>query len=57
MKAKKYNLGKTYKDIPNIQVSFFTRNTAMDVCFGDTTDEEENLAYSILRSIKKVSYQ
>lgn len=26
----------------------------MEACFGDVSDEEENLAYSILKSIKKV---
>lgn len=47
-------MGKLYKDTPNLSLSFFTRYTTMEYCFGDVAEEEENLAYSILKSLKKV---
>ena len=34
-----------------MQVSFLTRAKAMEVCFGDTENEEPNIAASILRSL------
>ena len=41
-------LGKTFKDdFPYLCISFFTRTTAMEVCFGDPDQEMPNLAYSI----------
>lgn len=58
MKAKKYVLGngKTYKeDYPYLQLSFFTRSTVMEVCFGDPREEEPNIAYSICKSLNAVS--
>ena len=48
MKAKKYVLGngKTYKDdYPYLQMSFFTRTSVMEVCFGDPREEQPNIAY------------
>lgn len=54
MKGKLYNLGKNYKDYPNLTVSFYTRYMTMESCFGDINEEEENIAISILRSMKKV---
>ena len=58
MKNKRYilGLGKTYKeDFPYLCVSFFTRASAMEVCFGDVDDEKANLAHSICQSLLKVS--
>lgn len=55
MKSKKFHLGKHYKDVPDMFVSFYTRFASMEVCFGDYKEEEENIAYSILKSIKKVN--
>ena len=37
-----------------MQVSTFCFYSAVEVCFGDIKEEEENIAYSILKSIKKV---
>jgi hypothetical protein len=54
MKKKRYNLSKQYKDFPNVLLSFYTRYATMECCFGDPTNEEPNIAYSILKSIKKV---
>lgn len=48
MMRKRYNLGKTYKDFINLQISFYTRFTTSEVIFGNRDEEEENLAYSIL---------
>ena len=59
MKMKKYEVGnsKAYKeDFPYLQVSFFTRTQAMEVCWGDPYQEEANLAYSVCLSIKGVSH-
>ena len=36
-------------------MSFYTRHIAMEICFGDVQNEEENIAYSTLKAIKKVS--
>lgn len=55
MRKKKYTLGKQFKDFNNLQLSFYSRYCTMESCFGDTNEEEPNLAYSILKSIKKVS--
>lgn len=55
MKEKKYPLSRTYKEAPDMEISFFTRYTAMEACFGNAREDEENLAYSILKSIKKVT--
>jgi hypothetical protein len=54
MLNKKYPLGKNYKEVPHLSISLFTRYTTMESCFGDIEEEEENLAYSILKSLKKV---
>lgn len=35
-------------------ISFYTRHATMEVCFGDSNEEEPNIAESVLRSIKKV---
>jgi hypothetical protein len=56
MKNKKYPFGKNYKEVSHLSMSFFTRYTAMESCFGDIEEEEENLASSILKCLKKVSY-
>lgn len=56
MKFAITNLGKMYKDYPGLGVSFFTRTMAMECCFGDPKEEEPNLAYSILISLKKVTF-
>jgi len=58
MKAKRFilGLGKTYKDdFPYLCVSFYTRVSAMEICFGDPDLEQPNLAYSICQSLLKVS--
>ncbi len=55
MKKKLFNMGKQYNNAINLLVSFFTRYCTMEQCFGDPNNEEPNLAYSILKSIKKVS--
>lgn len=55
MKKRVYNLDKSYKDFHNMKLSFFTRHMCMEFCFGDSNEEEENIATSILRSIKKVN--
>lgn len=50
-------LGKTFKDdFPYLCVSFFTRFTAIEVCFGDVEQEMPNLAYSVCQSLIKVSF-
>lgn len=54
MKKKRCQLVKQYKDFSMLSLSFYTRHTTMEQCFGDPTNEEPNLAYSILQSIKKV---
>ena len=54
MRHKKYSMDKTYRDFPNLQVSFYTRYSTMEYCFGDPNEEQPNVAYSILKSIKKV---
>ena len=54
MKKKRFNMAKLYKDFNNLQLSFFTRYATMEQCFGDPNEEEPNIAYSILMSIKKV---
>jgi hypothetical protein len=60
MKAKKFVLtkqfGPNFATFSNVNLSFYTRYTTMDLSsFGDHREEEPNLAYSILVSIKKVS--
>lgn len=55
MKQKKQSFGKTYKEYPHICISFYTQYMAAEVFFGDPDLEEENIAISILRSIKKVT--
>ena len=55
MKRKRYTLAKHYTNFNNVNLSFYTRFVTLEhSCFGDPTDEEPNLAYSILLSIKKV---
>lgn len=55
MKKKVSNLGKTYKEFPGLQISMYTRYCTMEYLFGNPDEEESNLAYSILQSIKKVT--
>ena len=55
MKKKLTSFGKTHKEFPSLQVSFFTRAMATEVCFGNHNEDEPNLAVSILRSILKLS--
>ena len=38
-----------------MQISFHTRATAMEYCFGNPKQEEPNIAASILNSIKKLN--
>jgi len=59
MLAKKFTLSKQYgANFQTLQLSFFTRHATMDFSsFGDPTEEEPNLAYSILLSSKKVRPQ
>ena len=38
-----------------MNVSFHTRASVMEVCFGDPENEEANIAASILRSILKLT--
>jgi hypothetical protein len=54
MKKKVYNFGKNFKEFPYLQMSFHTRYTALECLFGDPKEEEPNIAYSILKSLKKV---
>lgn len=54
MKKKITSLGKQYKDVPGMSISLYTRYTSMEILYGNITEEESNLAYSILTSIKKV---
>jgi hypothetical protein len=54
MRRKSTSLGKTYKELPGMQISMYTRYCTMESCFGDPSEEESNLAYSILQSVKKV---
>ena len=55
MKSKKYPFGKVYKEYPHTCISFYTRYMSGEVLFGNPEEEEENIAVSILRSIKKVN--
>ena len=48
MKRKFTNLGKTFKEFPGMQISFYTRYCTIEYCFGDPNEEESNIAYSIL---------
>jgi hypothetical protein len=59
MKAKKYSVGnnKAYKDFPYLQVSFYTRMMAMEVCWGNPDEEEENLAYSVCKGLKNMTHE
>ena len=45
------NFGKSIRELPNMVVSFHTRAQAMETCFGDISQEEPNIAASILKSI------
>lgn len=55
MKKKKFLISKQYKDFANLNLSFYTRfATIEESCFGNPLEEEPNIAYSILKSIKKV---
>ena len=38
-----------------MQISFHTRASAMEVCFGNPRNEEPNIAASILNSLKKLN--
>jgi actin-related protein len=38
-----------------MQVSFYTRAKAMEVCFGDIDNEEPNISASVLRSVLKLT--
>ena len=51
MQKKMTAFGKQHREFPQMQISFLTRASAMEVCFGDTENEEPNIAASILRSI------
>lgn len=58
MKTKMTNLEHTYKqegNLKGLQISFYTRYTTMEYCFGDIDNEEPNIAYSILKAVKSVS--
>jgi actin-related protein len=57
MKAKKYVLGngKVFKDAQYIACSFYTRACAMEILYGDPSNEEPNLAHAICKSVLKVS--
>jgi hypothetical protein len=48
MKNKKYTLSKLHKDYNILMLSFYTRYTTMEFCFGNPDNEEPNIAYSIL---------
>lgn len=50
-KRKLTNFGKSVRELPNMVVSFHTRARAMEACFGEVSQEEANIAASILRSI------
>ena len=45
------NFGKQCRELPNMQISLYTRCKSMEICFGDPINEEANIAASILRSI------
>jgi len=55
MRKKMTNFGKQHKEFPQMQVSFYTRAKAVEVCFGNISKEESNIAASILRSLSKLS--
>ena len=60
MKSKRVlpGLGKTFKDdYPYLCVSFYTRVSAMEICYGDPDEEEPNLAHSVCQSLLKVSFR
>ena len=48
MKAKIYPYSK------DLKLSFYTRSVTLEMFFGNPREEEENIAYSILKSIFKV---
>jgi len=51
MKKKVVQFGKQHREFPSMQISFYTRAKAMEVCFGDIENEEENISASILKSL------
>ena len=55
MRKKVTNFGKSISQLPNMQVTFYTRAKAMEICFGDPNNEEPNIAASILRSVLKLN--
>ena len=52
MRQKKYTLNNQYKDYNKLLLSFYTRYTTMEYCFGNPDDEEPNIAFSILQAVK-----
>jgi actin-related protein len=57
MRRKLTNFGKQFKEFPQMQISFYTRAKAMEVCFGSIYKEEANIAASILRSLLKLNVE
>ena len=57
MKKKMTSFGKQHREFPSMQVSFYTRAKAMEVCFGDIDNEEPNIAASVLRSVLKLNLE
>mmetsp|Transcript_11396 Transcript_11396/g.15333 ORF Transcript_11396/g.15333 Transcript_11396/m.15333 type:complete len:228 (+) Transcript_11396:522-1205(+) len=60
MKSKRVlpGLGKTFKeDFPYLCISFYSRVTAMEACYGDPDEEEPNLAYSLCQSLLKMTHE
>lgn len=55
MKKKMTSFGKQHREFPSMQVSFYTRAKAMEVCFGDIDNEEPNISASVLRSVLRLS--
>jgi len=55
MKKKVVQFGKQHREFPSMQISFYTRAKAMEVCFGDIENEEENISASILKSLLKLN--
>uniref|UniRef100_A0A7S3CI43 Uncharacterized protein n=1 Tax=Strombidium rassoulzadegani TaxID=1082188 RepID=A0A7S3CI43_9SPIT len=55
MRATTTQFGKQHPEVSFLQVSFLTRASAMEVCFGDPEEDEPNIAASILRSILKLN--
>jgi len=54
MRRKLTSFGKSHREFPSMQISFLTRAKAMEICFGDPTNDEANIAASILRSLMQL---